>query len=97
MLTEQVIMNEQEFQDNHYQYYGVPMVCTRAFQEAFGAEYMNVAFAAHQMIAEKYPDKNWDGLQTFSYKGIAFWCIADAAQEEKWEDEHITFLLPSDY
>jgi len=97
MLTEKVIMNEQEYQDNHYQFYGVPMVCTPAFINCFGVEHMDVAFVAHQMIAEKYPNKNWDYLQTFSYKGKEFWCIADADQNKKWEDEHITFLLPSDY
>ena len=41
MLTEQVMMNEQEFEDNHYQFYGVPVVCTKAFMETFGEDYMN--------------------------------------------------------
>ena len=63
----------------------------------FGKEYALVAFAAQQMIAEKYPEKNWDYLQTFSYKGIKFWCIADAEQGEHQEEEHITFLLRTDY
>ena len=54
-------------------------------------------FAAQQMIAEKYPEKNWDYLQTFSYKGIKFWCIEDAKQREHQKEEHITFLLPTDY
>lgn len=97
MLTEKIVMNEQEFHDNHYQFFGVPMVCTKAFKETFGEDYIKVAFTAQQMIAEKYPNKNWDYLQTFTYRGIKFWCIADSDQNEKWEDEHITFLLPSDY
>ncbi len=97
MLTEKIIMDEQEVSDNHYQFYGVPIVCTRAFKDTFGKEYALVAFAAQQMIAEKYPEKNWDYLQTFSYKGIKFWCIADAEQGEHQEEEHITFLLPTDY
>lgn len=97
MLTENIIMYNQEFSDNHYQFYGVRAVCTAAFQEAFGKDYELVASAAHQMIAEKYPGKNWDQLQVFSYKGIKFWCISDAVQDEHLEDEHITFLMPSDY
>lgn len=97
MLTENIIMGEQEFSGNHYQFYGVPVACTLAFKDAFGEEFALVALAARQMIAEKYPDKNWDYLQTFSYKGIKFWCISEASQDERLEDEHITFLLPDDY
>lgn len=97
MLTEKIILNDQEVSDNHYQFFGVPIVCTPAFRDTFGEDHILVAFAAQQMIAEKYPDKNWDYLQTFTYKGISFWCIADADQKEHWEDEHITFLMPSDY
>lgn len=97
MLTEKIIMDEQEVSDNHYQFYGIPVVCTRTFKDTFGEEYALVAFAARQMIAEKYPEKNWDYLQTFSYKGIKFWCIADAKQREHQKEEHITFLLPTDY
>ena len=49
MLTEKIIMDEQEVSDNHYQFYGVPVVCTRTFKDTFGEEYALVAFAARQI------------------------------------------------
>lgn len=97
MLTEKIIMNKQEEQNQKFEFYGVPIVCTPNFLSTFGGDYMMVAFVAQALIAETYPNKNWDYLQTFQYKGIDFWCISDALQDQVTQEPHITFLMPEDY
>lgn len=92
-----IIMEEQEQEEERYEYFGIPMVCTTAFREVFGEDSHEIMIAAREMIKEKYPEKNWDYLQVFSCQGISFWCISDAVQGEQGEEDHITFLLPSDY
>lgn len=94
---DKIILEEQEYNDNHYQFFGVPIVYTPAFREAFGEEHEVVIAVSLMKLEEKYPEKNYDALQVFSYKGVTYWCISDADQKEHWENEHITFLLPDDY
>lgn len=93
----EIVLEEQEFNENYYKFFDVPIVYTPSFREALGEDYELVIRYSLLKIKEKYPMKNYDYLQVFSYRGIKYWVISDAHQNEKWEDEHITFLLPSDY
>lgn len=90
-------LDEQEYHNNHYAFFGVPIVCTIAFRNAFEEEYEELVRASLRKLREKYPNKNYDYLQVFHFRDITFWAIADAHQNERMKDEHVTFLLPSDY
>lgn len=93
----EVILNEQEINDNHYEFFGVPIVATKGFVEKFGNECSELSLVSLKLLKEKYPNRNWDYLQTFEYAGDKFWVISDALQGEHLQDEHITFLLPEEY
>ena len=94
---ETIIMNAQERDDEQYDFYDVPAVCTPNFLYAFGEEALWIGHLALMMIKERYPEGNWDYLQTFRFRGIDFWIISDAPRGEDIIDRHITFLLPEDY
>jgi len=92
MLKGKICIKEQEVSGN-YIFTGVRMYMTCGFKGAFGGEASEVAFAALNLILEKYP-KNADYLQIFEYHcedlgSVRFWCINDV--------DHITFLLPEEY
>lgn len=90
-------LDEQEIQDNYYAFFGVPIVYTRAFGNTFGDICEDLIRLSLMKLKEKYPKGNYDYLQVCHYQGETFWIISDASQKEKWKDEHVTFLLPSDY
>ncbi|MBR1650702.1 MAG: hypothetical protein IJ691_06010 [Lachnospiraceae bacterium] len=90
-------MKEQERDDEQYDFFDVPAVCTPSFIYAFGEEAMWIGHLALMMIRERYPNGNWDYLQSFRFKEIDFWVISDAPRGEPGLDRHITFLLPGDY
>ena len=92
-----ITLYEQECCNQQYEFQNVPIVCTPAFIETFGEQYAIIIFLALEMIEMKYPKKNWDYLQTFSVEDKTFWIISDALQGRHHRDEHITFLLPTDY
>ena len=91
------MLNEQECCNQRYEFQNVPIVCTPAFRNAFGDQYAIIIFLALEMLEAKYPEKNWDYLQTFTVDGVPFWIISDALQGRHDREAHITFLLPSDY
>lgn len=92
MLKGKVTIQEQEVSGN-YKFVGIPMYMTKGFQETFGEETNAVAFTAHMLLLEKYPN-DADYFQVFLYsypdgKEVKFWLINDVS--------HMTFLLPSEY
>ena len=93
-MEKKITINPQEYCGEDWEFYGVDTYCTPAFISAFGSEHMRVAFVAHMLIQETYPDGHWDYLQTFHCDGIDFWIISDCP---KGKTGHITILLPSDY
>lgn len=96
----EITMNEQEFSCYHYEFFGLKIVCTRNFVAAFEEDYPRVAMKALYMIAERYPEKNWDKLQTFESFGIDFWIISyveQDADEATKKEGYVTVLLPEDY
>lgn len=97
MMLMRVILHDQEVNDNHYEYLGVPAVATKGFMEKFGEDSSKLSSASIKLLLEKYPERNWDYLQVFEYEGESFWIISDALQGEHLQDEHITFLLPEEY
>ena len=102
MLKEKILILPQE-QEGNYLFVGegLQAVCTKGFKEAFGDEFLQVAFTSQYLIAETYP--NPDYLQKFTYKGITYWCIGEfhvGDTAKMYIDTpvlHITFLLPDEY
>jgi hypothetical protein len=94
---EKITLEEQEYDNNYFKFFDVPIVYTPSFQEVFGEECELVIGVSLLKIRETYPKRNYDYLQVFHYKDIEYWCISDAHQYERLKDEHITFLLPKDY
>jgi hypothetical protein len=80
---------------------GVKPVCTKGFIEAFGDEYIEVAFTSQYLVTETYP--NPDYLQKYTYKDITYWCIGEFHKgdtPDMYIDTpflYITFLLPNEY
>ena len=65
MLKGKVTIQEQEVSGN-YKFVGIPMYMTKGFQETFGEETNAVAFTAHMLLLEKYPN-DADYFQVFLY------------------------------
>lgn len=99
LLDEIPVLHPQECSGN-YLFSGVTTVATSAFMEVFGEEATSLCFASQYMILE---NENPDYLQTFTYKGIDYWCMASfqkgdkASDYEELDNLYITFMLPSDY
>lgn len=91
MLRGKVIIKPQE-EAGKSVFTGVESCMTRGFKNTFGREAEAIAFTALALILETYPH-NADYLQSFVYQledmEIRFWCIND--------EDHITYLLPSEY
>ena len=91
MLRGKVIIKPQESEGKSV-FVGVESCMTQGFKRMFGSEAEAIAFTALALILETYPH-NADYLQSFVYQledmEIRFWCIND--------EDHITYLLPSEY
>lgn len=92
MLEGRLILNEQETSGN-YDFSITENYMTRGFQNTFGDMAVLMASTAVHMIIETYPGCA-DYFQTFQYEYpsgeiVKFWCIHD--------EDHYTFLLPSEY
>jgi len=91
MLRGKVIIKPQE-EEGKSVFTGIESCMTTGFKNTFGSEADAIAFTALALILETYPN-NADYLQSFVYQledmEIRFWCIND--------EDHITYLLPSEY
>lgn len=100
-LTNELILDDQFKEDDGLpedsEFIGVPIVYTNGFMENFGSDYLLIGAAALELLIKQYPRRNWKYLQSYAYRGIKFWCISDAFQGKRVENEHITFLMPYEY